>query len=221
MRRFSESPNAWLTTTALNRARVEFKRSLDLAVALILLIALLPLLLMIAAAVARDGGPVFFRHRRIGRDGRSFDCIKFRTMVPNAGPVLAALLAADEASRREWDTYFKLKKDPRITPIGKLLRKSSFDELPQLINVVKGEMSLVGPRPIVREEISRYGAAIQSYYRCRPGITGLWQISGRNNASYDERVRLDVEYARRYSVRRDLKILAKTAVTVLRGQGAY
>ena len=214
-------PNAVAGLFCLDRARVLVKRGMDLMLALMLLIFLAPLLILIALAVAWDGGPVLFRHRRIGRKGKTFDCIKFRTMVPNAAQVLDVLLESNPAARSEWERDFKLRDDPRITRVGKLLRRSSFDELPQLINVARGEMALVGPRPIVRDEIGRYGAAIQFYYHCRPGITGLWQVSGRNDASYADRVRLDVEYARRASVRRDLSILAKTAVTVLRGQGAY
>jgi exopolysaccharide production protein ExoY len=197
------------------------KRSMDLLLALSLLALLAPLFLVIAAAVASDGGPILFRQERIGRGGKPFTCLKYRTMFPNAQQMLAAILDADPLARSEWENDFKLRNDPRVTWIGCLLRKFSFDELPQLINVVKGEMALVGPRPIVPDEISRYGAAIRFYYQCRPGITGLWQVNGRNDASYAERIRLDVEYACRMSVARDIAILAKTAVIVMFGQGAY
>jgi exopolysaccharide production protein ExoY len=154
--------------------------------------------MLIAALVRRDGGPAVFGHRRIGADGRTFRCWKFRSMVPDADKVLERLLATDNAARAEWEREYKLQDDPRITPLGKVLRVTSLDELPQLINVIKGEMSLVGPRPIVSDEIKRYGAAFHDYRRCRPGITGKWQVSGRNEIDYGTRVQLDQDYARRW-----------------------
>jgi undecaprenyl-phosphate galactose phosphotransferase len=197
------------------------KRAVDVITALLLLLVLSPLFLVIAIAAWHDKGPVFYGHRRIGRRGQPFKCWKFRSMVPNAGEVLARLLANDPAARAEWDANFKLRNDPRITPIGRFLRVTSLDELPQLINVVAGDMSLVGPRPIVTEEVRRYGAAYHDYARCRPGITGLWQISGRNDVGYRERVQLDQHYARHWSLRRDLTILLRTPFAVMRRSGAY
>lgn len=197
------------------------KRAIDLIVASLALVILAPLLLVVAALVAADGGPVLFRHPRVGRNGVPFQCLKFRTMVPKAEIVLRSLLESDPKARREWEANFKLKNDPRITRIGRFLRRSSIDELPQLINVLKGDMALVGPRPIVREEVHRYGAGIDFYYRCRPGITGAWQVSGRNDTSYVQRVRLDLEYARNISLKQDIRILMKTAKVVVLGLGAY
>ena len=197
------------------------KRVFDLVVALLLVIAISPILLLIALLAKLDGGPATFGHRRIGANGETFVCWKFRTMVPNADEVLARVLATDPEARAEWDRDFKLKNDPRITRIGRVLRVTSFDELPQLFNVLKGEMSLVGPRPIVAKEVARYGSAFHDYARCRPGITGIWQVSGRNNIDYGSRVRLDQEYARNWSFRRDGYILLQTAVVVIQGRGAY
>jgi exopolysaccharide production protein ExoY len=197
------------------------KRVFDFVVALLLIVAISPILLLIALLAKLDGGPATFGHRRIGANGETFVCWKFRTMVQNADEVLARVLATDPAARAEWDRDFKLKNDPRITRIGRILRVTSFDELPQLFNVLKGEMSLVGPRPIVAKEVARYGSAFHDYARCRPGITGIWQVSGRNNIDYGARVRLDQEYARNWSLRRDSYILLQTAVVVIQGRGAY
>ncbi|MTK64717.1 MAG: sugar transferase [Methanobacterium sp.] len=197
------------------------KRTFDIAASLLLLAALSPLFLMIAWLAGRDGGPVMFGHKRIGAYGRTFKCWKFRTMVLNAEDVLSRLLVKDPAARAEWERDFKLRNDPRITPIGRLLRVSSLDELPQLFNVLAGEMSLVGPRPIVTDEIRRYGAAFHDYARCRPGLTGPWQISGRNEVGYGERVRLDQHYARHWSFLGDIAVLLRTPKAVLRRSGAY
>ena len=150
-----------------------------------------------------------------------FGCLKFRTMVPDADGVLRRLLEVDPRARAEWERDFKLKDDPRITPIGDFLRRTSLDELPQLWNVLKGEMSLVGPRPIIEEEVERYGDQVGYYLETRPGITGLWQISGRNSIGYDDRVALDSWYVRNWSIWYDLVILVKTIAVVLRGKGAY
>ena len=201
-------------------AEMVIKRGLDMLLASVLLVLLLPGLLLIAALVRRDGGPAIFGHRRIGADGRTFRCWKFRSMVPDADKVLERLLATDDAARAEWEREYKLLDDPRITPLGKVLRVTSLDELPQLINVIKGEMSLVGPRPIVSDEIKRYGAAFHDYRRCRPGITGKWQVSGRNEIDYGTRVQLDQDYARRWSLGRDLMILLKTVQVVIQKKGA-
>lgn len=197
------------------------KRLFDIVGASLLLTLLSPLFLVIAIQARRDGGPVLFGHRRIGARGRTFKCWKFRTMVPDAEAVLARLLASDPEARAEWERDFKLRNDPRITPIGRFLRTTSLDELPQLINVLAGEMSLVGPRPIVRDEVKRYGAAFHDYSRCRPGITGVWQISGRNDVGYGERVQLDRDYARNWSFVNDLRLLLRTPQVVLRRSGAY
>jgi lipopolysaccharide/colanic/teichoic acid biosynthesis glycosyltransferase len=200
---------------------LRIKRAMDLVIASLLLLFFGPLLLLTAAIVGLDGGPVFFLHRRIGKGGVPFSCIKFRTMVPDAQNVLTSLLEADPLARREWNSNFKLKRDPRVTRVGRFLRQTSLDELPQLINVLRGDMALVGPRPIIGAEVGRYGSDIEYYCRCRPGITGPWQVSGRSDQSYQQRVRLDVEYAKRPSLKNDFIILAKTAKVVIRGVGAY
>jgi undecaprenyl-phosphate galactose phosphotransferase len=198
------------------------KRCFDLLASVAGLAAISPLLLLIAAIVyINDPGPVIFAHRRVGRSGKMFDCYKFRTMAINSQALLDEYLAEHPAAQKEWLKDFKLKEDPRIIGVGNFLRKTSLDELPQLLNVVKGEMSLVGPRPIVKEEIGKYGAHIAEYCSLRPGITGCWQISGRNNVKYEERVRLDAWYARNRSFRLDMIILLKTVKVVLSGKGAY
>lgn len=197
------------------------KRLFDILATSSILLVLSPLLLTIAVLARGDGGPVVFGHRRIGAHGRAFKCWKFRTMVPNADKVLGRLLAADPAAQAEWDRDFKLKNDPRITPVGRFLRVTSLDELPQLFNVLAGDMSLVGPRPIVADEVRRYGAAFHDYAQCRPGITGAWQISGRNDVGYGRRVQLDSDYARNWSFGRDMAILLRTPFAVLRRSGAY
>ena len=197
------------------------KRLFDVVVSLLLIVALSPLLAVLAFLARRDGGPALFGHTRIGAHGGTFKCWKFRSMVPNAQAVLAEHLANNPAAREEWDRDFKLRDDPRITRIGRFLRVTSLDELPQLFNVLSGEMSLVGPRPIVAAEVARYGAAFHDYQRCRPGITGIWQISGRNEVDYRHRVRLDQRYARNWSLLNDLTILLRTPAAVLRRRGAY
>jgi exopolysaccharide production protein ExoY len=192
------------------------KRAFDLSAACIGLIVWLPILLLIALAIkVTDTGPIFYRHRRIGRNGRAFDCLKFRTMVTNADERLGRLLATNDKAAKEWQSYGRLKKDPRITPIGALLRSTSLDELPQLFNILKGEMSFVGPRPVVAAEITKYGKAIKQYFRARPGMTGLWQISGRSADDYITRVALDSRYVKEWSFMRDLEIVGLTTFTVL------
>lgn len=197
------------------------KRLFDIVATLALLAILAPFLLVVALLARRDGGAALFGHRRIGAHGVPFTCLKFRTMAPNAQDVLAKLLATDPEARAEWERSFKLKHDPRVTPVGRFLRESSLDELPQLFNVLAGDMSLVGPRPIVTEEIARYGEAFHDYARCRPGITGLWQVSGRNDVDYRQRVQLDRSYARQWSFLQDLMLLLRTPLAVLRRRGAY
>ena len=197
------------------------KRSLDIGVAGTALLLLLPLLLLISLIVwAGDRKAPIFRHMRIGRDGRTFGCLKFRSMVTNGDAVLVAHLAANPAARREWDETRKLTQDPRITPIGAVLRKTSLDELPQLVNVLRGEMSLVGPRPIVSAEIERYGTAFKTCFSVTPGVTGLWQVSGRSDCTYAERVALDLDYATRWSFSRDIAIMLRTIPAVLAQRGS-
>ncbi|MGF6597554.1 Undecaprenyl-phosphate galactose phosphotransferase WbaP [Paraburkholderia sp. GAS448] len=198
------------------------KRAFDFTAALMLLIVLSPLLAMIAWFVMRDGGPCVFGHTRVGNGGVKFKCLKFRSMVVNADAVLKELLASDPQARAEWERDFKLKKDIRITKIGHFIRHTSLDELPQLWNVVRGEMSLVGPRPVIEKELERYyGDGAAYYLMAKPGITGLWQVSGRNDIDYATRVSLDVSYVTNWSFSNDILILLKTVVVVLRGRGAY
>lgn len=190
--------------------------------AVFLIIALAPLLAAIALAILlQDGGPVFFTHMRVGRGGRLFPCLKFRTMAVDADRRLADHLAADSYARVEWGEHQKLRSDPRITPLGAFLRKSSLDELPQILNVLRGEMSLVGPRPIVPEEIERYGCRFKHYRTIKPGITGLWQVNGRSDVSYRRRVAMDTFYARSRTPMLDLWIIAMTIPAVLFRRGSY
>lgn len=197
------------------------KRLFDITAASAILVFVAPLLAIIAFLVWREGSPILFAHTRVGRHGQLFRCLKFRSMVPNASEVLAELLAKDPLARAEWEKDYKLKNDPRITRLGQFLRKSSLDELPQLLNVIKGEMSLVGPRPVVPDELDRYGDGKRYYLEVRPGITGLWQISGRNDIDYDERVSLDTWYVRNWTLWYDIYIIFKTAITVPAKAGAY
>lgn len=181
-----------------------------------------PLLLFIAVWIYKDSpGPVIFKHMRIGKDGKAFPCYKFRTMCVDADEKLAELLAKDADARKEWEQDFKLKHDPRITKSGAFLRKTSLDELPQIFNVLRGEMSLVGPRPVVEEELERYQEFVSDYLMVRPGITGLWQVSGRSDTTYDERVQMDSWYVRNWSVWLDMMLLWRTVKAVFAGKGAY
>jgi exopolysaccharide production protein ExoY len=198
------------------------KRSFDITAACIGLALLVPLFLLIALAVKlADRGPIFYRHRRVGRNGVPFSCLKFRTMMPNADAVLHRHLATNRLAAGEWQACRKLRDDPRITPLGLVLRKTSLDELPQLFNILAGDMSVVGPRPIVSAEIAKYGDAIEHYLRARPGLTGLWQISGRNDVDYTRRVALDRRYVEEWNFGRDLLIILKTSVVVLSSRGCY
>jgi exopolysaccharide production protein ExoY len=186
------------------------------------LILLSPLLLLVAIIVKfSDRGPVFYSHTRIGFGGAPFGCLKFRTMKTDASAQLAELLQNSAAARSEWEATHKLKDDPRITAVGDILRRSSLDELPQLFNVLRGEMSLVGPRPITAEELPRYGEHIWAYMAVRPGLTGHWQTSGRNDVSYEHRVSLDVHYLNNWSLGRDLLIIAKTIPALFSQRGSY
>ena len=205
--------------------REQAKRHFDVVISLILLVLAAPLFAGIALLIVIfDPGPVFFRHERIGRDGAPFGCLKFRTMRPDADQVLTTLLARDPRARAEWMSRRKLRSDPRVTPLGRALRRTSLDELPQLINVLRGDMSLVGPRPVTRRELEEFydpAGALPIYISLRPGITGAWQISGRSDTDYRNRIALDVQYGRSLSLRRDLVILARTFVAVARRSGAH
>ena len=199
-----------------------FKRIFDLTLTICGGLIISPFLLLIALAVAIDNrGHVIFAHRRVGAGGKKFSCYKFQTMVPDAETKLKKYLAENPEAKREWDETFKLTNDPRVTKLGSFLRRTSLDELPQLWNVIRGEMSLVGPRPIVQAEISRYGKNIREYYMVLPGITGMWQVSGRSDTTYPERVAMDVWYVRNWSVWIDIMYLFKTFKAVIVGKGAY
>jgi exopolysaccharide production protein ExoY len=199
------------------------KRVFDLLLTIPLLIFLAPLLLIIACAVRLDDSPVFYIHRRVGRGGNTFGCLKFRTMRMDADAVLEGLLQQNYELRTQWDSCRKLRHDPRVTRIGRLLRKTSLDELPQLFNVVLGEMSLVGPRPVAEDELEKhYGpTATPLYLSVRPGITGLWQVRGRSDISYPNRVALDCDYVRSMSLCNDVRLLVQTLGRVLHATGAY
>lgn len=217
--RATESSWAWRITDSL---KIEVIRALDVIFALAALIVFAPLMLILTALIAiLDPGPIFFAHKRIGLGGKEFYCLKFRSMAVDAEQRLQTLLASDERAREEWARDQKLRNDPRITSIGQFLRKSSLDELPQLFNVLRGEMSLVGPRPIVRNEVARYGRYFEHYCAVRPGITGLWQISGRNDVSYRRRVAFDVTFTRVLSTGLYLRILVATVPSVLLQRGTY
>lgn len=197
-------------------------RALDIVLASALLVVALPALLVVAVMLKFDSpGPLFFVQRRIGLGGKSFGCIKFRTMCVDSAAVLEAHLRTDPDARAEWNTYFKLKDDPRVTRLTSAIRKFSIDEFPQLLNIIRGEMTIVGPRPIIAAEIEKYGAHFTDYCSVKPGLTGLWQVSGRNNISYSRRVALDRFYVRRKSVVLDMKIIAMTIPAVLGARGSY
>ncbi len=198
------------------------KRLFDITATICGGILISPILLVIAAWIYHDSpGPVIFKHRRVGKDGKEFNCYKFRSMCTNSQEVLEHLLATDPAAKEEWDREFKLKNDPRITKSGHFLRKTSLDELPQLLNVLKGEMSLVGPRPIIQKEVERYDKYIKEYYSVLPGITGMWQTSGRSDIDYPERVQMDSWYVHNWSVWLDLVLLWRTISVVITHKGAY
>ena len=223
-----EAPPSELPVKALVRQQSTLGRSLkrtgDVVFALAVLTLGSPLLVVLALLVKLSSpGPVLYVQRRVGRGYRRFGCIKFRTMRADADQVLSRVLAESPDMRAEFERDFKLRQDPRITPIGRFLRRSSLDELPQFLNVLLGEMSVVGPRPIVDKEIQRYGPFMDEVLAVRPGLTGLWQVSGRNNLSYPKRVRLDVAYARGRSLRLDLAIILRTFGVLLlpMDRGAY
>lgn len=198
------------------------KRLLDLAIAVPAFLFLLPVFFAVGLAVRLDGGgPIFFRHKRRGLGGEMFGCLKFRSMCVNAEDKLQSLLANDPVAAAEWAKDQKIRNDPRVTRIGKLLRKTSLDELPQLVNIIAGDMSIVGPRPIVDAEVPRYGEHIHYYDSVRPGVLGLWQVSGRNDTCYDKRVELDVEYAQTHTAMADMMIILKAVPAVFLSRGAY
>ncbi len=198
------------------------KRAADIVIALCGIVLLTPFFIICCVAIACfSSGPVFFRHRRVGFNGRQFECLKFRTMAIDAAERLRRHLEENPAAAAEWVATRKLRHDPRVTAIGALLRKSSLDELPQLFNVLKGDMSIVGPRPVTEEELGRYSEAVNAYYACRPGITGLWQVSGRSTTTFQRRVVLDSYYAHHWSMILDAKIIMATVPAVCFSDTAY
>ncbi|HBM9380707.1 TPA: undecaprenyl-phosphate galactose phosphotransferase WbaP [Escherichia coli] len=197
------------------------KRCFDLFGSICIILILSPLLIYIYMKVKKDGGPAIYGHDRVGIHGKTFKCLKFRSMVVNSKEILDELLKNDPKAKEEWDATFKLKNDPRITKIGAFLRKTSLDELPQLLNVLKGEMSLVGPRPIINAELERYNDQVDYYLLSKPGMTGLWQVSGRSDVDYDTRVYFDAWYVKNWSMWNDIAILLKTVIVVLKKDGAY
>jgi exopolysaccharide production protein ExoY len=219
--RWEDAQQTWTQPSPPASPHAAAKRVLDVVGAIALAIVFSPLILAIVILMRREGGSIIYKHRRIGRDGLAFECLKFRTMVPNADQVLRELLEHDPAIKAEWVRDHKLRCDPRVTRLGRFLRRTSLDELPQLWNVMRGEMSLVGPRPVVREELLRYGRNVRTYLSAKPGITGLWQVKGRNDTDYRRRVVLDTYYVRNQNILLDLYILAKTTRVVLGGSGAY
>ncbi|WP_314375589.1 sugar transferase [Sphingomonas paucimobilis] len=204
-------------------SRPRLLQTADVILALILLVLLSPLMLAVAALIALEsgGGTPIYGHRRYGKDGRTFLCYKFRSMALDADARLARLVAHDPAARAEWARDHKLRHDPRVTRIGRFIRRTSLDELPQLFNILRGEMSLVGPRPIVAAEVRRYGHRFVDYCSVRPGMTGIWQISGRNDIGYRRRIAMDCLMARRMSPRLYAEVLIGTARCVVTRQGAY
>jgi len=215
---FERSPVT--VTTPAGAAAIQ-KRLFDVIGAVILGLVFSPLMLMIVLLMRKGDGSAIYRHRRVGRGGQMFSCLKFRTMVPNADQVLHDLIARDPELKAEWIRDHKLRHDPRVTRLGRFLRRTSLDELPQLMNVLRGEMSLVGPRPVIREELLRYGRSVGTYLAAKPGITGLWQVNGRNDTDYRRRVVLDAYYVRNQNLLLDLYVLMKTIGVVLSGNGAY
>ena len=196
--------------------------SMNIVIALVALAVFLPLMVFVALAVwSQDRGPIFFAHKRIGKGGRPFPCLKFRSMAVDAEERLEDLLTRDPVARAEWERDHKLRNDPRVTKLTLFLRKSSLDELPQLLNVLRGQMDMVGPRPIVEAEIPKYGSRFRHYCAVNPGITGLWQVSGRNDTSYRTRVAMDCIYAKAKNPALDLWLIACTVPAVLLRKGSY
>jgi exopolysaccharide production protein ExoY len=198
------------------------KRAFDFTVALIAIIILSPLLICVALAVKlSDGGPAFFGHKRVGFSGKTFKCWKFRSMVPNSEAIFQKYLAENPHAALEWKQNQKIKNDPRITPLGHVLRKYSIDELPQLFNILMGDMSFVGPRPIQKTEYDKYGYSLRHYLSTRPGLTGLWQVSGRSNSTYQKRVAFDRYYVTHWGMLTDIGLIIKTVPVAVTGSGSY
>jgi lipopolysaccharide/colanic/teichoic acid biosynthesis glycosyltransferase len=197
------------------------KRAVDVMVSLLALLFLAPLMVLVFLAIRSDGGGAFYVQSRVGRGGKLFRMYKFRTMHTNAAAVLQRLLESDEVARAEWNRFQKLRNDPRVSGIGRFLRLSSIDELPQLFNVLKGDMSIVGQRPILANQRAAYGRHIEGYEKARPGITGLWQVMGRNRFSFEQRAALGTDYVRHWTLGRDLWILLLTVPALLSSTGAY
>jgi exopolysaccharide production protein ExoY len=213
--------SSWSVAAPIRSVADQLDSVINSLAAAILLVLVAPLMAYVAWRIQREaGGPVLFAHYRVGRHGQLFRCWKFRSMVPQAERVLAELLERDPVAKAQWEREQKLDNDPRITPIGHFLRRTSLDELPQLLNVLTGSMRLVGPRPIVVHELRRYGAVKHHYLSVTPGMTGLWQVSGRNNTSYEPRVQLDRHYVEQRSAWMDFRILLRTAHVVVTGHGA-
>ncbi len=220
--RESASNTARLSDESDDQAYAYIKRAFDIAFAATFIVVALPFLILLAIVLQIDSpGSAFFVQQRIGRHGKPFKCFKFRTMHVDADRLLREILAQSAEARAEWEADHKLRCDPRVSRFGKIVRKLSLDELPQLINILRGEMSVVGPRPIIQAEIPKYGSFFADYCAVKPGLTGLWQVSGRNDVSYDQRVQLDVEYRRRASTLLDLTIIAKTVPAVVFARGSY
>ncbi len=217
---FTDWPDARIgRRLAFHRYVTRGKRVLDVAGVLVLAPVAVPLVAVLWGAVRLDGGPGFFGHDRVGREATQFRCWKLRTMCVDAPARLRAHLKRDPGAAREWAQNYKLKDDPRVTRLGRILRKTSLDELPQLWNVLRGEMSLVGPRPVPEAELEEYRGFEWAYLMCRPGITGVWQVSGRNDVSYAERVKMDVGYVLNARLRTDLEVLWKTIGAVVKRTG--
>ncbi len=214
--------DGWVARSARGVSYSIIKYAIDVLLAGLGLLILGPLILIVVVLLmVVQGRPVFITQPRVGKNGVMFPCMKFRTMVPNADQVLDRHLAVNPDMHVEWRNLHKLRNDPRITPMGAVLRRSSVDEIPQLVNVIRGEMSLVGPRPIVSSEIELYGIHFADYLKVRPGMTGLWQISGRSDTSYSERIQLDVRYVREQSILGDISIMIRTIPAVLCSRGSY
>jgi lipopolysaccharide/colanic/teichoic acid biosynthesis glycosyltransferase len=215
----ARSPSLLSQASAVDHPAIEL---MNVIVVVVALIFVAPLMLGVALAIfLQDGGPALFAHRRLGWGGRHFYCLKFRTMRVDAEARLAEVLARDPQARAEWDADHKLRDDPRVTRLGAFLRRTSLDELPQLFNVLRGEMSLVGPRPIVDAEIQKYGRRFHQYCAVKPGITGLWQVNGRSDTTYRARVAMDCLYAGRKSLLLDVRVLLCTIPAVLARRGSY
>ncbi|MEL7108096.1 MAG: sugar transferase [Pseudomonadota bacterium] len=208
-------------STEINSDSIGAKRVFDFVLALAGLVFFAPIIALFAILIwLKDGHPPIFGHKRLGKNGREFHCYKLRSMVPDAKQQLEYILATDKAAAKEWEETQKLVNDPRITSIGKFLRASSIDELPQLWNIVRGDMSIVGPRPIVQNEVQKYGEWYDYYSSVRPGLTGLWQVKGRSDTTYEQRVVLDVEYVRNQSFFKDVSIIILTIPAILNSRGA-